>query len=150
MEEYFVEEKSGFDKFMDLLVFIAVFVVTIFLILEILANSGKTSLDWAKINYYYFYANIVIFIIFVIDLFRLWKESNGVKDFISHNFLDILATIPFGLIASTPSFEILKGVRVTKLLKLQKASKISKISKEFKAAAHMKKESEEYQKKHRL
>ena len=36
MDEYFVEEKSAGDKLLDLLVFLAVFLVTIFLILEIL------------------------------------------------------------------------------------------------------------------
>jgi len=65
--------------------------------------------------------------------------------------LDVLATIPFGLIAnSLPALGFIKVVRATKLLRLQKASRISKISKEFKAAAHFKKNSEEYQKKHRL
>lgn len=153
MEEYFVEEKTNFDRFMDFLVFLAVFAVTIFLILEIVSSTDLTKFDIVNITTIYFYVNIVVFAIFFADLVRLWKRSDGPKDFFAHNWLDVLATIPFGLIGANTTFEILKLSRLQKLSKLskfQRASKISKITKEFKAAAHLKKESEEYQKKHRL
>jgi len=161
MEEYFVEERTGADKFIDFLVFFAVFAVTIFLILEILAQTNKTSLDIVTVNGIYYYVNMVVFAIFVVDLIRLWIESSGPKDFFKNNWLDILATIPFGLIASalagisqsSPAFEILKFLRVAKVAqvqKLQKISRISKVSKEFKAAAHLKRESDEYKRKHRI
>ena len=161
MDEYFIEEKSSFDKFMDLLVFFAVAIVTIFLVLEILGISGAANLSVVKLDVIYFWVNIVVFIIFVADLVRLWQHSNGGKDFFKHNWLDVLATIPFGLIAfylggidpKSPAFAILKWLRVARLSgisKLQKISRISKISKEFKAAAHLKREGEEYQRKHRL
>lgn len=154
IDEYFVEEKSGFDKLIDFLVFLAVFAVTIFLILEILAQSGRTSLDIMRINEIYYYVNIVVFVIFAVDLVRLWRESDGVSDFFKHNWLDVLATIPFGLIAQVgPRFEILKWTKLAKLTyatKLQKVSRVSKVSKEFKAASHLKKESDDYKKKHRL
>lgn len=161
MDEYFVEEKSTWDKLLDLLVFIAVFVVTIFLILEIVAQTGKTGLDIVQINEIYFYINIVVFIIFLVDLVRLWREHDGLKDFATHCWLDVLATIPFGLLASglagvaaaNPSFEVLKFLRLTRMTQLgrvQKISRVSKISKEFKAASHLKKEGEDYKRKHRL
>lgn len=156
MDEYFIEEKSTYDKFLDFIVFIAVFVVTIFLILDVLIAAGKVSIDLIKLQQIYFYVDTVVFIIFSLDLVRLWKESTDAKEFFANNWLDVLATIPFGLFVYTPSFEILKLTKFSKLSKLsklekiQKASKISKVSKEFKAAGHMKKESEEYQKKHRL
>ena len=153
MDEYFVEEKSGYDKFLDLVVFIAVFVVTIFLILDIFVSAGKVPIDALKLQQIYFYVDIVVFIIFALDLVRLWNQSTGVKNFFSNNWLDIAATIPFGLLIYTPSFEILKlakFAKVAEFAKIQKASKVSKISKEFKAAGHMKKESEEYKRKHRL
>lgn len=154
MDEYFVESKSGFDKLMDFLVFIAVLAVTIFLVLEIIGSSGVvTSINADKVNNIYFYANIVIFAIFFVDLVRLWRASSGAKDFFSHNWLDVLATIPFGMLATLANYSVLNGLkwaRVLRFTKLQKASKISKISKEFKAASHLKNESEEYQKKHRL
>lgn len=153
MDEYFIEERSAWDKLLDFLVFVAVFIVTIFLILEIVASSGKTGLDLVGINEIYFWVNVVVFVIFSIDLMRLWKQHNGFKDFMTYCWLDVLATIPFGLLVSSPTFEILKWTRLARLnalSKAQKISRISKISKEFKAASHLKKEGEEYKKKHRI
>jgi magnesium-transporting ATPase (P-type) len=158
MDEYFVQEKSSWDRLLDFLVFIAVFVVTIFLILEILA-PGVQSLDVQKINNIYFYVNIVVFIVFVVDIIRLWKESTSAGEFFKNSWLDVLATIPFALIigllggVAGPKFEVLKLIRLNKLAaigKVQKVSRGAKITKEFKAAAHLKKEGEEYQRKHRL
>lgn len=157
MEEYFVEEKSMFEKVLDFLVFLSVFVVTIFLLLEVFGYSGGST----NLEDIYFYVNIVVFIIFAVDLVRLKMKSSGWKDFFVHNWLDVLATIPFGLIAyglsgikpDSVAFEVLKLTRLSKLStlgKLQKASRISKISKEFKAASHLKHESEEFKRKHRL
>lgn len=160
LDEYFVEQKSKVDRFLDFLVFIAVFLVTIFLILEIVVIAGKTNIDIIKLNQIYFYVNLVVFLIFVADLFRLYKQSINLKNFFSKNWLDILATIPFGLLGSILSnykiLNVLKLARFSKLasaskvVKAQKISRIGKIGKEFKAAAHLKKESEEYQRKHRL
>jgi magnesium-transporting ATPase (P-type) len=154
MDEYFVEERSMWDKVLDILVFLAVFAVTIFLILELFAYSGKTGLDLTKVNSIYFYVNVAVFLVFSLDLIRLWNRHDGFKDFMAHCWLDVLATIPFGLIAGGgTAFEVLKLTRVSKialLSKAQKASRISKISKEFKAASHLKKEGEEYKRKHRL
>jgi len=155
IDEYFVEEKTSWDKLLDFLVFIAVLVVTIFLILELVGESGKAGIDLVKLRDIYFYVNFIVFLVFVADLIRLWVESDGMKEFFGNSWLDILATIPFGLIAvaAGPSFEILKLAKLTKLTsvsKVSKVSRISKISKEFKAASHLKKESEEYKRKHRL
>lgn len=160
MDEYFIEEKSAWDKLLDFLVFIAVFVVTIFLIMEIMGLAGKINVDPVFLNEIYLYVNIFVFIIFAVDLVRLWKHASGFKDFMGKNWLDVIATIPFELIAlflagiaSSSQFGILKLVRLNKLgalAKTQKVSRIAKISKEFKAAAYLKKEGEEYQRKHRL
>ncbi len=81
LDEYFVQEKTSMDKLLDFLVFIAVFVVTIFLILDIIAASGKSSIDFEQLQAYYLWANFVIFVIFLADLIRLWAESHGAKDF---------------------------------------------------------------------
>ena len=155
IDEYFVEEKTGLDRLLDFLVFVAVFVVTLFLILELAGESRKFNFDLESLRNVYFYVNLVVFGIFMADLIRLWHQADSVKDFFANNWLDVLATIPFGLIATAmgPSFEILKLAKLSKLSsasKMSKVSRISKISKEFKAAAHLKKESESYKKKHRL
>lgn len=161
MEEYFVEEKSTWDRLLDFLVFVAVFAVTIFLILEIVSQTGKTSFDIVSINNIYFWVNIIVFVIFFADLVRLWRNHDGAADFFKHCWLDVLATIPFGILAwffasvdpNTFWFQMLKWTRFSRLnalSKAQKISRISKISKEFKAASHLKKEGEDYRKKHRL
>lgn len=150
-DEYFVQEKTGLDRLLDFLVFLAVFVVTIFLLLEIFSDAGKAAIDTGSLSGIYFYVNIVVFLIFFADLIRLWVESNGVSDFFKNNWLDVLATIPFGLVANgMMTFQILKLAKISKILKVQKISRISKISKEFKAASHLKKEADEYRNKHRL
>ena len=155
IDEYFVEEKTSWDKFLDFLVFIAVLVVTLFLILELAADSKAVNIDLEKLRDIYFWVNIGVFAVFLVDLVRLRNESDSWGDFFKNSWLDILATIPFGLIAaaSGPSFEILKLAKLSKLTsvsKIQKVSRVAKISKEFKAAAHLKKESDDYKKKHRL
>ena len=159
IDEYFVEEKSVFDKILDFLVFIAVFVVTIFLVLDVMASSG--AIEIGELNSVYFWVDIVVFVIFMVDLIRLRIESTSWTQFFSNNWLDVLATIPFGLLAalasgskiSKVSTGILKLVRLPRLLsvvKMSKVAKVSKITKEFKAASHLKRESENYKKKHRL
>ncbi len=156
MEEYFVEEKTTWDRVMDVLVFLAVFVVTIFLILELFGYSGKAEVDVGTLNSIYLYVNLSVLIVFALDLFRLWKKSSGAKDFFSKNWLDVLATIPFELLAlalalanptTVAAFGLLKWLRVGQLAKV---SRVSKITKQFKAASHLKKEGEDYKKKHRL
>lgn len=148
-DEYFVKEKSSMDKVLDLLVFIAVFVVTIFLILDIVKPAGM--FDPEKVSSIYIYVEIGVLIIFLADLLRIWKESPDLKHFFKTGWLDILATIPFGLLgplANVKGFGILKWARVAG--RLNKFARASKITKEFKAASHLKKEGEEYKKKHRL
>lgn len=154
MDEYFVEEKTSFDKIMMILVFLAVFVITIFLILDIIANSKRHLINLANLNAIYFWVDISVLIIFIVDLYRLWEKSTGVKDFFEHNWLDVIATIPFGLIGALSSWTVLNALKWARIAKYldsaSKFSRASKITKEFKAASHLEKESEEYKKKHRL
>ena len=156
MDEYFVEDKTAIEKTLDLLVFVSVFIVTIFLVLDLL------NVDFQVIDKIYLWISVFVLIVFLLDLIRLWKNSYGFKDFITHSWLDILATIPFELIAyvlsianpgTVAAFGILKWFRfhkLSKLSRLQKISRISKISKEFKVASHLKRESSDYKKKNRL
>ncbi len=161
MEEYIVERRSKYDVALDIAVFLAVAVVTVFFILEIIPTR-QPIIDVVELNKVYMWVNVVVLIIFVLDLYRLWTRSSSVSEFFKKNWLDILATIPFGLItysltpagaaanysASANSF--FKLARLSKLERFSKVSRISKISKEFKAAAHLKKESEKYKQKHRI
>ena len=162
MNEYFVEEKSTYDKTLDLLVFLAVFVVTIFLILDVFSWQEGIGIDPQELAQIYFPISFVVLAIFVLDLIRLWKESQGPKDFFQHSWLDILATIPFELIAwalmqippgTVAAFGILKWFRFARIGRaagIARAARVSKVSRQFKAASHLKKESEEYKRKNRL
>lgn len=155
MEEYFVEEKTTFDKVMEFLVFVSVFIVTVFFIAELLGSSGNVGIDLERLAVLYFPFDIVVFIVFFVDLIRLYLKADGVKEFLLDSWLDILATIPFGLMFGfiSPSNQVLKLTRYGKLSAIMRTSKLSratKIGRQFKAASHLKKESEDYKKKHRL
>ena len=152
MEDYFSQGKKRWETVLDILVFLSVFVVTIFLFTEILGLESEAI----RI---YMWINMAVLTIFTIDLYRLWRRSYGFKDFLTNNWLDILATIPIELIAlavtsdigSVAQLGIIKWFRVQKLTRLGQISKVSRISKlarEFKSAAHLKKKSEEYKKDH--
>lgn len=155
MDEYFVEEKSAYEKLLDILVFVAVFVVTILLIGELFElNTG--------VEEYYLWISFGVLAIFAADLVRLRNKADSWSDFFHHSWLDILATIPFELLAiwlaSIPpgtagAFGILKYSRLTRLsaaARVSQISRISKVSKEFKAAAHLKEEGEKFKKKNRV
>ncbi|MFT4244093.1 MAG: ion transporter [Candidatus Woesearchaeota archaeon] len=155
MEEYFVEEKTMYDRILDFLVFLSVFMVTIFLILEIFQIvDGLTQV--------YLWFSGVVLVIFSLDLIRIKQRHDTWKEFFHDAWLDILATIPFELIAlafanidprTASQLAILKWFRVTRLSRtgqLQKVTRTSKVTRQFKAAAHMKDETENYKEKNRV
>lgn len=154
MEEYFIEEKTVYDKVLDVAVFLSVFVVTIFLIMDVFGITKDLSVP-------YLWISVVVLVVFLLDLIRLRAKHDTWKEFFSDCWLDILATIPFELIAfavvgigpQASQFAILKLFRVAKLSRvgqLQKIARTSKISKEFKAAAHLKEESDKFKDKNRI
>ena len=147
MEEKYFERKSKFDSILDFLVFISLFVVTIFLILEILSSVKDIGVPTEVLDKIYFPIGIIVFIVFSVDLYRLYKYSDSFTGFLYNNFLDIIATIPFTLILTIPGGEVLKTFRV---LRLGKLSRSGKIVKEFKAAGVLKKKSDDYKKKNRV
>lgn len=155
MDEYFIEEKTAYDRLLDFLVFFAVFVVTVFLILDVFNVSSGLDVT-------YLWISVVVLVIFVLDLIRLRQKVDTWKDFFAHNWLDVLATIPFELLAfflanidpaTASKFAILKLTRFQKLTRgarLAQIARVSKVSKEFKAAAHLKEESDKFKEKNRL
>ena len=147
MEELYFEKKSKFEQILDVLVFLSVFIVTIFFLLEFLVSTKDVGISEETLNDIYIPFGVIILIVFLVDLYRLYKLSDSFSDFLKKNYLDIIATIPFGLIFSSPVGELLKAFRVFRLAKL---SRIGKITKEFKAAAVLKKKSEDYKKSNRI
>lgn len=150
MEEYLVSEKNNYEKMLDLAVFLAVFVVTVFLIIDFVPDLTKI-LNKESYIHVYLAINTIVLIIFFLDLVRLKKESSSWSDFLAQNWLDLIATIPFGIISYLIGGSIFSNtgnaLKLVKLQKLSKATKISKITKEFKAASKLKKESDIYRKK---
>ncbi|MFP4401616.1 MAG: ion transporter [Candidatus Nanoarchaeia archaeon] len=154
MEEYFIEEKTVYDKVLDIAVFLSVFVVTIFLIMDVFQITNDMSVP-------YLWISVVVLVVFLLDLIRLRARHDTWKEFFHDCWLDILATIPFELIAfafamapeQASQFAILKWIRVTRLSRAGQLSRIartSKITKEFKAAAHLKEESDKFKEKNRV
>jgi hypothetical protein len=138
MEEYYLEEKDNFRTIINILLFISIFLVLIFILIDILGFFIDFSLTEQEINNIYFPIGIFILIIFIIDLYLLEKESKNVKEFLKNNWLDILATIPVGLIGGGPVTELLK---IFKIQKLMKFTRIGKIIKSFKVISQIKKNS---------
>ena len=147
MEELYFEKKSKFEQILDVLVFLSVFIVTIFLLLDLLVSTKDVGISEETLNDIYIPFGVIVLIVFSVDLYRLYKLSDSFSDFLKKNYLDIIATIPFGLIFSSPIGELLKAFRVFRLAKL---SRIGKMTKEFKAAAVLKKKSEDYKKSNRI
>jgi hypothetical protein len=143
MDEYVVEEKGAFGKVLDFFVFLSVFIVTIFLVLEFVIERKEVGISLEELNTMYLYVGSFVFLVFAVDLGRLKKESPSWSFFFKAHWLDILATIPFGLFGPQ-MFEITKLARLNKLLRL------SKVAKEFKAASHLRKEAGRYKKKNRV
>lgn len=155
MEEYFIEEKTMYDRILDFLVFLSVFVVTIFLIMEVFnIVEGLTDI--------YLGISIAVLIIFSLDLIRIRQRHDTWKEFFHDAWLDILATIPFELIAfafigiepeRVSQFAVLRWIRVTRLTRsgqMAKVARTSKVSRQFKAAGHLKEESDKFKNKNRV
>jgi hypothetical protein len=143
MEEYYLEEKDNFRTIINILLFISIFLVLIFILIDILGFFIDFSLTEQEINNIYFPIGIFILIIFIIDLYLLEKESKNVKEFLKNNWLDILATIPIGLIGGGPVTELLK---IFKIQKLMKFTRLGKIIKSFKVISQIKKNSSKEEK----
>ena len=146
-EEFYFEKKPWYEQLLDILIFISVFIVTIFLVLEILVSIKDVGISEEALDSIYFPFAIGILIVFSLDLIRLYRSSKSFSEFLSTYYLDIIATIPFGLIFSSPFGELLKAFRVFRIAKL---SRIAKISKEFKGIAILKKKSDNYNKNNRI
>ena len=78
------------------------------------------------------------------------NHSKNTSDFFKHYWLDVIATIPIGLILIVfQSFTGGAGVEIFKIIKLGRIGKYARSSqliKEFKAAGHLKTESRKFEK----
>ncbi len=116
-------KKENWNLLLDVFVFISIFMVAGILILNYTAKFQDINIE--KINLVYYYMSYFIFVVFVLDLIRLKKDYKKWGDFFSNCWIDVLATIPFGLIGGR-MFEITKIVRLNKMFRLIKVIKQTK------------------------
>ena len=144
MEFEYYDKTNVYDVILDLFFYISLFIIFIFLILEVSINKIDIGLTIFQLNEIYFYLSFFILVIFILDLIRLYKQSGDFISFLKTSWIDIIATIPFGLVLGQPMFEFLKILRATKLTRF---SKISKLLKETKTISKVKDFSNEYNKR---
>lgn len=65
----------------------------------------------------------VVVAVFMADLFVLWKEHRGLKDFLRHCWVDVVAALPLQLLFAIPSFGVLKIVRVARVARLARLTR---------------------------
>jgi hypothetical protein len=120
------KKRHQLEVIWDIVVFVAVAFVFVILILESFFNLTPypglqqllVVLDWVVLG------------VFIIDLVVIFKKDKSFKKFIVHNWLDIVAVIPFGSV-----FRVTKVVRLARILKtfgkVEKATKMNRASKFF-------------------
>ena len=150
MEEF--EERGFLGKLLDFLVVLSVIIVTIFLLLDLLGLSGLLDMTAVELHEIYIPISIAILIVFILDLIRLWRHSTTVGEFFKNGWLDIVATIPFELIAwflmsvspeTVSAFGLLKWARAAKIsraARIVRLGRISQVTRQFKLINKMSKD----------
>jgi len=110
--------KKNFQKIWDQVVILAVAVALIVFVLPL-------TFDVAKYENILIILDSIVLIIFVFDIFILFRRAKTFKEFIKHYWIDIIAILPFNAI-----FKTAKLFRVSRVIKI--AAKSSELSK----AAH--------------
>lgn len=96
---------------------LAVALVFVILILE-------SFFEVSKIQKYLDIADLLITVVFVIDLIVLFRKSDNLQHFMKRNWVDILAVIPLGSM-----FKLAKVIRAVRIVKvLSRTQKITKAS----------------------
>lgn len=110
----------------SVVILIAVAVALIQLLLETFYNLEQYQAWFDMIDGF-------ITVIFIVDLAILYKHANGMKDFVKKNFFDIIASIP--TVNALRALKIIRAVKVMKVVKgsvkLSKFLKVSRTAKFF-------------------
>lgn len=103
------------EKYWNILVLVAVAISFIMVLFELFFGAGYAGI--------FFGLDILITIIFLIDLYYLYKKESSFTNFIKFCWLDIVATIPF--------YGILRIAKLARLMKFMKVVKLHKTLKFF-------------------
>lgn len=120
------KKRHQLDIIWDVVVFIAVALVFVILILESFFNLTP----YPGLQQLLVVLDYLVLAVFVIDLVVIYRKQKSLKYFLIHNWLDIIAVIPFGSV-----FKVTKVVRLTRIIKtfgkVEKAAKANRATKFF-------------------
>lgn len=108
------------ERIWNFVVFLAVAVTFIVILLDVF-------FELATVAQMFFAFNVLITLIFAIDLVVLYRKEGSMKNLFRNCWLDIVATIPFFMI-----FQGLAALQVAKLARLVRLSRFMKLNKTLK------------------
>lgn len=118
--------KFSFDYIWAVSILIAVALTFLILLLELFTLNTEMLQVLLVLD-------ALITAVFIADLFFLYGESKNFKDFVTHNFFDILASIP--LVGSLRLLKLFRAVRILRAtkgsLRLIKLSRVQRTTKFF-------------------
>jgi uncharacterized protein with NAD-binding domain and iron-sulfur cluster len=113
-----------FQKTWGTIILVAVAVTFVILLAEFF-------FDVAEYRQIIFVADIIVTLLFIIDLVILYREAKSFKEFIGNNIFDVIAAIPFfGAASALRAIKVVRAFRIIKILRSSvKVSKVLKVSK---------------------
>ena len=119
-------EHLSFQKIWGTVILIAVALTFIILLAELFYDVSDYKNAIVAVD-------IVITLLFIVDLVILYKEAGTFKKFVTRNIFDIIAAIP--LVGFLRAIKIIRAFRIVRVLrasvKVSKAMKVSKTAKLF-------------------
>lgn len=110
----------NFQRIWAEIILISVGFTFVILLADLFFNTGRFS----KV---FFSIDIIVTIVFIIDVFLLYKKTNSFGEFITKNIFDIISAIPLvGIFRVLKIFRAIKILKTTKVLKLLKVNKTTK------------------------
>ncbi|MCA9477716.1 MAG: hypothetical protein KC535_01050 [Nanoarchaeota archaeon] len=123
-------KQTTFEKVWGIIILVAVAFTFIILLGEMFFDIGPYQQLFSTID-------IIITVLFIIDLIILYEKSKGFKDFVKHNIFDIIAAVP--TVGVLRGLKIIRAVRVIK--SLNKGLKTTKLVKMYKTSKFFSEES---------
>ncbi|MBR9702890.1 ion transporter, partial [Candidatus Woesearchaeota archaeon] len=110
---------SPAERFWNIMVFIAVAVSFIAVLLEVFFEPILFAVLFVLID-------AVITVVFLIDLFVLYRKENGLVSFLKNCWLDIVATIPLSYLFGFQHLSLFRAAKLVRLIRLQKFLKLNR------------------------
>jgi hypothetical protein len=115
--------ENSFERIINKLVIISIFVIIIMLFIELLQY-----IEYIPKNYVYTEIFLIIdrfiILIFIIDLYFIYKKRSSFKSFLKKNWLDILACIPINFFRTAKIFRLNKLNIIAKTILISRTTKL--------------------------